>query len=220
MSNADGDNLDPNKLNLPGEGEPLGGLGDLNLPDLESPDLLGEPGGGSVEAEAPLGDLPALEAAVEEATESPAETAEESPEEEKGKKKKRRARKAKEPGEKAPSGEGLGVAGLAMLGFCGLSILLLLVLDVVAFLGHGFLFFLLINVFWLMATAIPFIMWMGRKTLNFYEIVLSISLAGIVIAVSLLAAEWLVEYEGESKPKVGAATISTQLGAESTTALA
>lgn len=231
MSNADGNNLDPKKENLPGDDDLVGGLGDLELPGLESQDPLGDLGGAGAFGEgAPLGDLPAMEATGEigqpaaglpEA--APEEALEESPEDAKGKKKKRRPRAAKEKkekGERAPLFEGLGIAGMAVLGFSGLSILLLLVLDAVAFLGHGFLFLLLINVFWLMATAIPFIMWMGRKTLNFYEVVLGISLAGIVIAVSLLAAEWLVQYKGESKPQVGAATISIQSGAERIIAVA
>lgn len=244
VSNADGNNLNSKKESLPGAGDPLEGL-----EDLESQGPLGDLGdAGAFDEGAPLGDLPAAE--VTEEGELPGELSAEAPEESKGAKKNRRKQAAKdktakkqaakeqaarekaakkqaakeravkEKREKAPSGEGRGMAGIAVMGFCGLSVLLLLALDAMVFLRQGFLFLLLINVFWLIATAIPLVMWLGRETLNFYEVVLGISLAGIVVAVSLLAAEWLVRYGGESKPKVGAAPITTQFGAERTSAVA
>jgi hypothetical protein len=111
------------------------------------------------------------------------------------------------------------MAGMAVFGACGLSVLLLLVLDAMVFVNWEFMFMVLMNVFWLMATAIPFIMWMGRETLNFYEIVLGISLAGIIVAVALLLGE-LVAYEGEVSPKGGGAAAAIQLGSDNTTAVA
>lgn len=241
MSNADGNNLEPKNGSLPDGGDPLEGRG-----DLESQDPLGnlDEAGGFDEA-VPLGDLPAAEAAAEEgevSAEAPAESKdtkksrrkqaakdkaakkqaakEEAAREKAARKQAAKERAVKDKGEKAPSGEGRGIAGIAVLGFCGVSILLLVALDAMVFLRQGFLFLLLINVFWLIATAIPLIMWLGRETLNFYEVVLGISLAGVVIAVSLLAAEWLVRYGGESKPKVGAVPMATQFGAERTSAVA
>ena len=106
--------------------------------------------------------------------------------------------------EEAEPKECIGLAGFAVFGVCALSILLLIALDVMVFLEWGFLFMLLMNVFWLIATAIPFIMWMGRKTLNFQEVMLGLSLVAIIIAATLLLVE-LVDYEGEVAPKGGAA---------------
>lgn len=215
MSNADGKQPDPNELNLPGEDEQFGGLEDLDLPGTDGPDPLGDFGDLNLpDAGDPLDDqgqtgANELEPLVDEGLEQVA--AESQVEQSKPEKAQRDERRKREPR------EGVGMAGLAVFGVCGLSILLLLVLDAMVFLSWGFLFMLLMNVFWLMATTIPFIMWMGRKTLNFYEVVLGLSLAGIIIAVALLLVE-MVDYEGEVKPKGVASAV--HLGADRTMTVA
>ena len=217
MSNADGNQPDPNELNLPGDDEQLDGLDGLDLPETDGLEPLGDFGSLDLpDDSAPMEDF---DGAVEEPIggESVEEVSElgdgfESLPEDSG------ADEELEEEEEAESKpkEGIGLLGLAVFGVCGLSVLALLALDAMVFMGWGFLFMLLMNVFWLIATAIPFIMWMGRKTLNFQEVMLGLSLAAIIVAVSLLLVE-LVAYEGEVTPK-GAAAI--QLGAENTIAVA
>jgi uncharacterized integral membrane protein len=225
VSNADGNQPDPNELNLPGDEEQLGDLEELDLPDTEAPDPLADLGDLDLpDAGDPLADLdqPAgLEAVADEGLEEvPAVSdAFESLPEDSGSEVEQAEPEASDQDAKPKRepGEGIGMSGLAVFGVCGLSVLLLLALDVMVFLKWGFLFMLLMNVFWLMATAIPFIMWMGRKTLNFYEVVLGVSLAGIIVAVSLLLVE-MVDYEGEVKPKSAASAV--QLGSVRTIAVA
>lgn len=221
MSN--GNQPDPNELNLPDD-EQLDGLDGLDLPDLDDAETAGDFGSLDLPDEAEsLGefDSDGLEPASEEALEEmPAvsdgfETLPEGANDEI--EEKELASELEEEPEAAPK-EGIGLTGLAVLGVCGLSVVLLLALDAMVFLGWGILFMLFMNVFWLMATAIPFIMWMGRKTLNFQEVMLGLSLAAIIIAVSLLLVE-MVNYEGEVKPKGGAAS-AVQLGADRTIAVA
>lgn len=225
MSNADGNQPDPNELNLPGDDEQLDGLESLDLPDTDGPDPLGDLGGLDLpDGSEPLADLDAegtepvagegLEEvpAMSDGFESlPDDTGNQIVDDEP------ETPGAGQDSEAVPK-EGIGLPELAVFGACGLSVLLLVALDAMVFRNWGFLFMLLMNVFWLMATAIPFIMWMGRKTLNFQEVMLGLSLAAIIIAVSFLLVE-LVDYEGEVKPKGGAAS-AVQLGAESTIAVA
>ncbi len=216
MSNADGNQPDPNELNLPGDDEQLDGLEGLDLPDTDGLDPLGDLGGldlpdggdplANLEtdgaqpvADEGLEEVPAVSDAFESLPEdSGSEVAEDEPE----------ASDADEQSETAPK-EGMGLTGLAVFGVCGLSVLLLVALDAMVFKDWGFLLMLLMNVFWLMATAIPFIMWMGRKTLNFQEVMLGLSLAAIIIAVSLLLVE-MVDYKGEVKPKGGTAAVQLE----------
>lgn len=220
MSNADGNQPDPNELNLPGDDEQLDGLEGLDLPDTDGLDALGDLGGLDLpDGAEPLTNLePVADEGLEEvAAESDAfeslpedsgsEVAEEEPETPDADKQSRTGPK-----------EGMGLTGLAVFGVCGLSVLLLVALDAMVFKDWGFLLMLLMNVFWLMATAIPFIMWMGRKTLNFQEVMLGLSLAAIIIAVSLLLVE-MVDYEGEVKAKGGSAA-AIQLEADRTIAVA
>lgn len=219
MSNVDGNQPDPDELNLPGDDEQLDELPDLDLPDSSDAEPLEDLGGlelpeGSEPLEALDDDVaePVGEEGLEEVSEAgdafeglPEDSASEDEPED------------LEESEAEPK-EGIGLAGFAVFGFCGLSVLLLLALDAMVFLPWGFLFMLLMNVFWLIATAIPFIMWLGRKTLNFQEVMLGLSLAAIIVAVALLLVE-MVDYKGEVKPKGGSAS-ALQLGADNTIAVA
>ena len=225
MSN--GNQPDPNDLNLPGDDEQLDGLEGLDLPDLDDAADIEDFGGLDLPDDGePLEDFdsPALESGDEGVFEGisaesddleslPEELSDQADEDDLG-----MSEEEEEEETEAASKEGIGLTGLAVFAFCGLSVILLLVLDAMVFLGWGMLFMLFMNVFWLMATSIPFIMWMGRKTLNFQEVMLGLSLAAIIIAVSLLLVE-MVDYEGEVKPKGGAAS-AVQLGVESTIAVA
>ncbi len=227
MSNADGNQPDPTELSLPGEDEQLDGLEELDLPDADALDPLGDLGDLDLpEAGDPLADLdqvdenglepladegleevPAMSDAFESLSEDPGSEVEQVEPE---------TSDEDETSEREPR-ESIGMAGIAVFGVCGLSVISLFALDAMVFRHWGFIFMLLMNVFWLMATAIPFIMWMGRKTLNFYEVVLGLSLAGVIIAVALLLVE-MVDYEGEVKPKGAAAAV--QLGSDRTIAVA
>ena len=225
MSNADGNQPDPNELNLPGDDEqsdamegldlpdmdgqdPLGDFGSLDLPDGDGP--LADPDGEGAElgSDDDLEEVPSMGDAFESLPDDPDDDIYQEDFE------------TSEADEKtdAASKEGIGLAGMAVFGICALSVILLVALDVMVFMKWGFLFMLLMNVFWLMATAIPFIMWMGRKSLNFYEVMLGLSLAGIIIAVTLLLVE-MVGYDGEVKPK-GSAAATVQFEADSTIAVA
>lgn len=222
---SNGNQPDPNELNLPGDDEQLDGLEGLDLPDLDDAGDIEDFGNLDLPEDGePLADFdsPAPEAGDEGAFEEisaasddlesfPEELSDQADEDDLG------ISEEEEETEAEPK-EGIGLTGLAVFAFCGLSVILLLVLDAMVFLGWGMLFMLFMNVFWLMATSIPFIMWMGRKTLNFQEVMLGLSLAAIIIAVSLLLVE-MVDYEGEVKPKGGAAS-AVQLGVESTIAVA
>ena len=228
MSNPDGNQPDPNELNLPGDDEQLDGLEDLELPgsedaepladlgDLDLPDDGGLPTDLGADGTEPL-DGESLEDASEMDDASDSLT-EDSSDEDDWESLGVSDDSEEEEEEEAEPKKGIGLAGFAVFGLCALSILLLIALDVMVFLKWGFLFMLLMNVFWLIATAIPFIMWMGRKTLNFQEVMLGLSLAAIIVAVSLLLVE-MVAYQGEVKPKGGTAS-TTQLGAERTIAVA
>lgn len=225
MSNPDGNQPDPNELNLPGDDEQLDGLEGLDLPDSDGLDALGDLGGLDLPDEgAPLenlepdGAMPVADEGLEEVAavsdafeslpeDSGSEIAQQEPD----------LPDADEESQAAPK-EGIGLAGLAVFGICGLSVILLVALDAMVFKDWGFLLMLLMNVFWLMGTAIPFIMWMGRKTLNFQEVMLGLSLAAIIIAVSLLLVE-MVDYEGEVKAKGGTAA-AVQSQADRTIAVA
>lgn len=214
MSSANGNQPDPDELDFSGNESQFE---DLDLPGTDAQDSLGD--FGAAEGGDPLASfgemaeeaqpMQAEEVGDEAAAALEAESLvdEEPVEPEPSKKPK-----------KAPR-EGIGMAGLGVFGFCGLSVLLLLALDAMVFKNWGFLFMLLMNVFWLMATAIPFIMWMGRKTLSFYEVALGIALAGIIVAVSLLLVE-LVRYGGEVTPKRAASASAAQLGSERINAVA
>jgi len=231
VSNDNDNKPNPDELDLP-ELDDLesGGLEDLDLPETEAGDPLSDLGEPDLPDSAGLDELSeslsevdeaAEEAPVEtEALDSTAEEGDEAPLEDFGPSPTESDEDVAQDQdeEEAERKAGLGLPGLAVFGFCGLSVLTLLALDVMVFLKWGFLFFLLMNVFWLMATAIPFIMWMGRKTLNFYEVVLGISLAGIIIAVALLLAE-VEDYKGEITPKGGGAARAYD-GADSTRAIA
>jgi hypothetical protein len=221
VSNADGKQPDFDEFNLPGDEEqlenleeldlpetsdPIGGLGGFDLPDGSDP--LADIGEGQGAGPEPFGDgTEGIEEATAVGDESDTDMEESEAEAVDKKKKPTRV-----------SGEGVGMAGLAVFGFCGLSVFLLFALDAMVFMSWGFFFMLFMNIFWLMATAIPLIMWLGRKRLNFYEILLGISLAAIIIAVALLLAEF-AEYEGEATPKGGTAS-AVQLGSERTIAVA
>ena len=232
MSNADGKQPDFDDFNLPGDEGQFENLEELDLPDASDPlaglelpdasDPLAGIEGGDAAGPGPVGgsaedmeQVAAVEGAGEESTAGKKKRKAKLPVM-KAKKEKKRKEKAEKPvGE---PGEGFGMAGLAVFGACGLSVLLLLVLDVMVFMKWGILFMLFMNGFWLLATAIPLIMWLGRKRLNFYEVMLGIALAAIILAVALLLAE-LANYGGEATPKGGAAS-AVQLGSESTIAVA
>ncbi len=219
MSNADGKQPDFDDFNLPGDEPPLENLDGLDLPDASDPmsslEELDLPEGGDLPpVSSPESAAEGVEevAAVEETADEPATGKKKRKSKGAGKKKERKEKPAR------VAGEGVGPAGIATFAVCGLSVLGLLAMDAMVFKDWGILFMILVNVFWLMATAIPLIMWLGRKRLNFYEVMLGIALAGIIIAVMLLLGE-LARYGGETTPKGGTAA-ALQLGAERTMALA
>ncbi len=198
VSNADGNQPDPNELNLPDNEEQFEAL---DLPGTDGADPLGGLDFGSADGGDPLGlgqtDGGATESAPEESG-AIGDVFESMPAEADADVESAEPESSDKP--QAEPREGIGMAGFAVFGFCGLSIVLLVALDAMVFMKWGFLFMLLMNVFWLIGTAIPFVMWMGRKTLNFFEVALGLSLAGILVAVSLLLME-MVDYGGEVKPK-------------------
>jgi len=211
---SDADQTDPlAELGQPEE-FPADALADLGGPDQASPEPLadlGQPVDQLPEGPQPLADLDAAAAAEDSSlaalageagltdlgaasdqTEPLEEPAEEPAAAKKGRKKgKKKEKKKRERKEKAS----LGWVGFAVYGICGLSILLLLVLDVTVMRKWGLLLMGLMNLFWLVGTLIPFLLWMGRKTLNFFEVMLALSLAGILVALALLLLE-LVSYGG------------------------
>ncbi len=234
MSNADGKQPDFDEFNLPGDEGQFENLEELDLPDASDPlaglelpdasDPLAGIEGGDADGPGPVGasaDDSEQVGSVEDAGQSTAgkkKRKAKSPvvKEKKAKKEKKKKEKPETPvGE---PGEGFGTAGLAVFAACGISVLLLLVLDVMVFMKWGILLMLFMNAFWLLATAIPLMMWLGRKRLNFYEVMLGIALAAIIIAVALLLAE-LANYGGEATPKGGTAS-AAQLASESTIAVA
>lgn len=230
MSNADGKQPDPNELNLPGDEEQLEDIEELDFPDSDASDPLSDLGGLELpDGSDPLAGAglpgedaaPILGSSDQGVDEVPDATgALESLDEEAGGEVDEVDEETSDADEEeqAPAREGVGLAGMGVFGVCGLSIVLLVALDAMVFRNWGVLFMLLMNVFWLLATAIPFIMWMGRKTLSFYEVILGISLAAIIVSVALLLVE-LVDYQGEVTPKGGTAT-AVQLGADSTITVA
>jgi hypothetical protein len=212
VSNADDNQPDPNELDLPDIENQFDAL---DLPSTDAPDSLGDfgdLGGGD-----PLADLgqPPGEVVDAFSGEEVGDVLAEMPEESAGEVQPEAPKSRKKP--RREPGEGIGTPGLAVFGFCGLSVLALLALDAMVFLDWGFLFMLLMNVFWLIATAIPFIMWMGRKRLNLFEVMLGLSLACIIIAVAILLVE-MVGYGGEVKPKGVAAAVHS--GSDRTMAVA
>lgn len=229
MSNADGKQPDFDEFNLPGDEGQFENLEELDLPDasdplagLELPDasdpLAGIEGGDAAAPGPDSEQVAPVEDAGQESTAGKKKRKAKSPvvKEKKAKKEKKKKEKPETPvGE---PGEGFGTAGLAVFAACGISVLLLLVLDVMVFMKWGILLMLFMNAFWLLATAIPLMMWLGRKRLNFYEVMLGIALAAIIIAVALLLAE-LANYGGEATPKGGTAS-AAQLASESTIAVA
>lgn len=212
MSNADGNQPDPNDLDLPDNEDQFEAL---DLPGTDAPDPLGD--FGDLEGGDPLADLGQQdgEAADAFSGEGVGDVFEGMPEESADEIEPVAPKSSKKP--RGEPRESIGMAGFAVFGFCGLSVLALLALDAMVFLKWGPIFMLFMNVFWLMATAIPFIMWMGRKKLNFFEVVLGLSLACIIVAVALLLVE-MVAYEGEVKPK-GVAT-AVHPGSDRTMAVA
>ena len=117
----------------------------------------------------------------------------------KKKEKKPKARKQKERRPKQESDEEAGLVAYLVWAVCGISCLGVLVADVMIFSSRGassIVFIILLTVIWLMGTAIPFLLWKGRRTNTAYVVFLGISLAGILVANLLLLLE-LATYGGD-----------------------
>jgi cation transport ATPase len=187
VSKADGDNLDPLDFDLPDDdltasGEELDSADESALPEESGLD----------EA---LDDL-------EEAVVSDDETEETVSKLDRKKKKRARKPKIKKPKERKPRQESEEEAGLVaylVWAVCGISCLSVLVADVMILASRGsssIVFIILLTVIWLMGTAIPFMLWKGRRTNTAYVVFLGISLAGILVANLLLLLE-LATYGGD-----------------------
>ncbi len=233
MSKADDNQPDFNDFDLPGDedqlenldlpdsADPMADFGSLDLPTDDEPQVIDD-AASAPEEMTPLGDE-ALEEESAAAEEGPAAGKKKGKKSKKPKKEKKpKAKKEKKPKPKrqAVEGEGMGMAGIATFGFCGLSLLLLAAMDVMVFKNWGFMFLLFMNVFWAIGTAVPFIMWMGRKKLNFYEVMLGLAVIAIIIALGLFVGE-MASYDGNVTPGGAGAPASTaQLGSPSTSVLA
>lgn len=232
MSKADDNQPDFNDFDLPGDedqlenldlpdaADPMADFGSLDLPSGDEPQVIDDAASGPEEV-TPLGDeAPEAEEAAEE-EEAPTAGKKKGKKSKKPKKEKKpKAKKEKKPKPKrtAVEGEGMGMAGMATFGFCGLSLLVLVAMDIMVFKNWGLVFMLFMNGFWLIGTAVPFIMWMGREKLNFYEVMLGLVVVAIVVALSLFLGE-LASYDGEFTTK-GVSASTVQLGSTNTNALA
>ena len=188
MSKADGENLDPLDFDLPDDdltasGEELDAADESALPEESGLD----------EA---LGDLEELGAADDEAGSKPGKKKQK-------KEKKPKAKKQKERKPKQESEEGAGLVAYLVWAVCGISCLGVLVADVMILSSRGVSsigFIIMLTVIWLAATAIPFMLWKGRRTNDAYVVFLGISLAAILLANLLLLAE-LSTYGGDIRAK-------------------
>ena len=227
MSNADDNQPDFNDFDLPGDedqlenldlpdaADPMADFGSLDLPSGDEPQVIDDAASGPEEL-SPLGD----EALEEEAPAAGKKKGKKSKKPKKEKKPKAKKEKKPKPKRQAVEGEakGMGMAGMATFGFCGLSLLVLAAMDVMVFKNWGFMLMLFMNVFWAIGTAVPFIMWMGRKKLNFYEVMLGLAVIAIIIALGVFVGE-MASYDANVTPG-GAGASTAQLGSANTSVLA
>lgn len=185
MSNADGENLEPDGFDL--EGDEFEFAGDDTLASDDESAAAGDDS-------TPVDDGLISEEPV--LSDDAAEEEEEEKEEEEV---------AAPVANMKSTKEGPGLVGYAVWAICGLSCVCLAAANVKIFMDHesqAVIFLVFMNLIWLMGTAIPFLLWVGRKTINTYVVMLGLSLAGVLIAVGFLLME-LVTYGGDIKAKGG-----------------
>lgn len=193
MSKTDGDNPDPLDFNLPDDdltasGDELEPVGEFALPEESGSDE-------------ELGDLDELPALDDEVGESDSKSGKKKKKKKKKRKKEKRP-KARKPKKRMPvlkPAEETGPIGSLVLAVCGVSCLVMLVTDVLILVSQGassILFIILLTTLWLMGTAIPYLLWKGRRDNTVYVVFLGISLAGILLANLLLLLE-LATYGGD-----------------------
>ena len=193
MSKADGDNLDPFDFDLPDD--------DVTASEEESDAadesaLPEEPGGD----DDPFADLEEPPASDDEAEETGSKPGKKRKKEKKPKKEKNpKARKPKKRNPKRESEKRSGLVAGLVWGVCGISCLGLLAVDGMLLFNQespSIVFIVFLTIFWLMGTAIPFLLWKGGRTNTTYVVILGISLAGILFANLLLLLE-LAAYGGD-----------------------
>ena len=186
MSKADGDNLDPFDFDLPDD--------DVTASEEESDaadeSALPEESGVDEDPFADLEEPPASDDEAEETGSKP------------GKKKKAKKPKARKPKQRRPkrkSEKGTELVAYLVWAVCGISCLGMLAVDGMLLFSQessSIVFIVFLTIFWLMATAIPFLLWKGGRTNTVYVVILGISLAGILVANLLLLLE-LARYGGD-----------------------
>ncbi len=187
VSKADGDNLEFDEFELPGDGE----TDDVSESSAEFPDLDDLPEGpelSGVGIDAPQADEADVSETVDEPQPLGASTAVSDDSADK---------KADQEAD-APSKSKVKLDLATLLGFGGSGLVLaalayadLLVLGEWPLWCVGFL-----NLIGVCGAAIPFLLWAGRGSLNLYNVLLSITLAAILVGCCLLLLE-LMTYNGD-----------------------
>jgi cation transport ATPase len=205
VSKADGENFDPLDFDLPDDEITES---EEELEPLDESTLSEESG-----LDGPLGDLEESEVTDDEAEETVPKPGKKKKKKDKKPRAKKQKKEKKPKAKKAKQGaeEGMSLATIAVWAVCGISCLGLLVADAMIFSSRGgspstIVFIVFLSVFWLIATAIPFMLWKGRQTNTAYVVFLGISLAGILIANLLLLLE-LASYGGDIGAKGAQARI-------------
>jgi hypothetical protein len=93
-----------------------------------------------------------------------------------------------------------GPLAYAVFGFSAILLLGLVYFDVSVLKNWVFVPLFIVNLVWLIGAAIPVLLWLGRQTLNVYEVLLGFALLALLVGIGCLAVE-VARYQGDIKAK-------------------